>query len=249
MIRKEKEGIQWLEFELLTDIPHVIHGVFLRRGGVSDPPFDSLNLGNTTGDEQTKVAYNRQRILGVLSLEKLIFASQIHGNEIIEVPSEDLTVRRSCDGLITRLPNIGLAIQHADCQAAIFYDPIQKIIANVHCGWRGSIQNIYAKTIMQLRSQPENLLVCISPSLGPTAAEFIHYQTELPTSFFPFQVNLAHFDFWAISRMQLQQAGILPHHIEIASLCTVSNPRDFFSYRREKKTGRNATVVGLRERG
>lgn len=246
MIRKKKDGIEWLEFELLADFPHLIHGVFLRVGGASDFPFDSLNLGDATGDHHVHVTHNRRRICEVFCLERLIFGKQTHGDVVLEVPADDHKLRISCDGLITKVPNIGLAIQHADCQAAIFYDPIEKIIANVHCGWRGSVQNIYAKTVSQLGSRPENLLVCISPSLGPTAAEFIHYQRELPPSFFSFQIRPTYFDFWTISRMQLQQAGVLPHHIEIANICTVSNPKEFFSYRREKKTGRNATVVGFR---
>lgn len=144
---------------------------------------------------------------------------------------------------------LGLTILHADCQVALFYDPIQHAITVTHCGWRGSVQNIYQESIAAMRSlygtKAENLLVGISPSLGPSASQFIHYQRELPESFYPFQVKPLYFDFWAISKWQLRECGVLPHHIEIAEICTYSHPEDFFSYRRIKTSGRHATIASL----
>jgi YfiH family protein len=141
-------------------------------------------------------------------------------------------------------------ISHADCQAAIFYDPIQKAIANVHSGWRGNIQNIYASTILKMQqmygSKPQNLLVCISPSLGPQSAEFTNFQNELPEAFWKFRTPPHHFDFWQISQYQLEESGVLPSHIQIAEIDTLSNPQDYFSYRHSKICGRNATVCALK---
>ncbi len=115
-------------------------------------------------------------------------------------------------------------IRHADCQATIFYDPEHNAIANVHCGWRGNVQNIYRATAFEMRktfsSKPENILVGISPSLGPEKSEFINYRKEFPESFLPYEIKPTYFDLWAISRMQLEASGILPHHIEVASICT-----------------------------
>ena len=140
-------------------------------------------------------------------------------------------------------------IKHADCQAAIFYDPVHHAVSCVHAGWRGNVQNIYAHAIAfmagKFHSQPADILVCISPSLGPHFSEFKNYKTEFPESFWPFQIRPNYFNLWEISRTQLQECGILPHHIEIASICTYANEQDFFSYRRDKVTGRNATVVAL----
>lgn len=244
MIRKKRGAVEWLEFELLADDPHIVHGVFLRHGGVSKAPFDSLNVG---GDDAEAKQSNRNILCETLCIEKLISGKQTHGIHIMEVPSENSQLEESCDGLITDKKDLGLLIQHADCQAAIFYDPVKRLVANVHCGWRGSVQNIYARTVKKMGGRPENLLVCISPSLGPTAAEFKNYASELPATFFPFQVRANYFDFWAISRAQLEMAGVLPHHIQIAGMCTYSNAEDFFSYRRDKITGRNGTVVALIE--
>lgn len=151
--------------------------------------------------------------------------------------------------MITEEIDLGLMIKMADCQAAIFYDPIRHVAANVHCGWRGSVVNIYQKTVQALKahfgSQPEDIHVGISPSLGPQVAEFIHYKEELPPPFWDFQVKPFHFDFWQISEQQLLQAGLLPHHIEMARICTKSNPQDWFSYRFNPLCGHNAAFIAL----
>jgi YfiH family protein len=152
------------------------------------------------------------------------------------------------DALITLCPGVGLMINHADCQAAIIYDPIHHAIANVHSGWRGSIQDIYAETIQMMQhiyhSKPQDLLVGISPSLGPDDAQFVKYREELPETFWEFQKTLYYFDFWAISTMQLTRCGVLPHHIEVAGISTYSHPEDYFSYRRGA-AGRHGTIVAL----
>lgn len=248
MLRKKDQGVEWLEFELLADQPRLKHALFLRHGGCSENPYDSLNVGGGSGDNPHAIARNRKKIGRLLGVETLISAHQVHGAEVGHVVTRDFS--GTCDSLVTHQKEIGLMIKHADCQAAIFYDPLKHVIANVHAGWRGSVQNIYGKTVDFLRktygSKPENLLVGISPSLGPACAEFIHFQQELPEHFWKFQVKPTYFDFWAISRAQLHEAGVLAHHIEIAEICTYSQKEDFFSYRRDKVTGRHATVVVLK---
>jgi hypothetical protein len=150
---------------------------------------------------------------------------------------------------VTNERDVGLFIKHADCQAVIFYDPIEKALGCIHAGWRGNVKNIYGQAVGKMRhiygSKPENLLVGISPSLGPCCGEFIHYEKEIPREFWIFQVRPFYFDLWEMARFQLLKAGILPHHIEIAPLCTSCNTADFYSYRKEKTTGNNATIVCL----
>lgn len=172
---------------------------------------------------------------------------QVHGKDIVVAEEGD---GKPGDGLVTSKRGVQLMIRHADCQAAIFYDPVKKVIANVHAGWRGQGQNIYQEVIDQMRSKygsrPENLFVGISPSLGPCCAQFIHYEKELPKHFWEYQVRPLYFDLWAVARVQLIQAGILPSHIQIAAVCTCCNPSDYFSYRRDRVPGQNqATVVQL----
>jgi polyphenol oxidase len=101
---------------------------------------------------------------------------------------------------------------------------------------------------MSYQSKPEELLVCISPSLGPESAEFVNYRTELPEPFWEFQSSPLHFDLWSIAENQLIEAGVLPYHIQIARIDTFANGEDYFSYRRSNKCGRQATVCSLIKR-
>lgn len=245
MLRKKSGRVEWLEFELLAEFNEIAHGVFLRHGGASEGPFDSLNAGGKTGDEPGRIALNRKKIEKIIGCP-LVSSKQCHGAAVEEVP----LAQEECDGLITDQKGYGLVIKHADCQSAIFYDPILKVIANVHAGWRGNVQKIYTEAVgrfyKKYGSRPENLLVCISPSLGPCCAEFINYKKELPSSFLPFQKRPSYFDLWEVARQELISCGVLPGHIQVAGICTKCTPKDFFSYRREKVTGRNATVIALR---
>lgn len=249
---KEKDGVKWLEFDLLATIPRIKHGVFLRHGGSSIDPFSSLNLGAYVGDDPLNLSANQKAVANILDIPSLVWAKQEHGKEIIKITDpQQLSQKENLQGdaLITNQLNIGLMICHADCQAAIFYDPVHHVAANVHAGWRGSVLNIYAEVVAFMHtyynSQPQDLLVCISPSLSPQDAQFVNYQTELPKSFWEFQVKPTYFDFWAISTMQLLEVGVLADHIEIAKISTYSHPEDYFSYRREHITGRHGTIISL----
>jgi copper oxidase (laccase) domain-containing protein len=90
-----------------------------------------------------------------------------------------------------------------------------------------------------------DLVAAISPSLGPCCAEFVNYLTELPLAFHDYQVRPNYFDFWAISHDQLCSAGVKSENIHTANICTCCN-HDYFSYRRERETGRFASVMGLK---
>lgn len=246
--KKNSDGIEWLEFELLSQFPEIVHGVFLRHGGVSRAPFHSLNISISPGDDKAAVMENRACICRVFNLPSYAYAKAVHGKRVAFVDS-DQDPQGFCDGLITARKKLALLISHADCQAAIFYDPTHKTIANVHCGWRGNVQNIYKETVETMKAQigtsPQDLIVCISPSLGPDASEFKNHQQEFPPSFCSYQFKPNFFNLWKLARDQLEECGVLPHHIEIASLCTFEQAEDFFSYRREKVTGRNGTLVAI----
>lgn len=242
----KKGPVSFWEFDLLKNEKTISHGSFLRTGGVSTFPYESLSVSLSIKDNESHVHANRKIVADALGLPRLLASEQCHGDQIHIIEDIHAPIP-PCDALITRLTDSGLMIQHADCQAALFYDPIEKVIAAAHAGWRGSIQKIFTKTIGKMRkdfqSKPENVLVCISPSLGPQNAEFIHYKEEFPESFWSFQTTPFHFDFWEISRDELLKAGLLPHHIEIAKKCTKESPEDYFSYRHQKPTGRLGTVI------
>lgn len=248
MILKKMQDVHWLEFELFQNCPRLIHGTFLRHGGVSQHAWTSLNAGGGSSDNPHHVTENRKRMLKALNISSYFSAFQVHGDHIAHVQHPDQKISE-CDAMLTKLTQHALMIKHADCQAAIFYDAIQHALATVHCGWRGNVKNIYAKTVGEMIStfgtKPENLLVAISPSLGPSHAQFIHYKTELPIEFWKFETHDLHFNFWEIAYHQLLHSGILSHHIQIARICTFENANDYFSYRRDKVTGRHATFAML----
>ena len=136
------------------------------------------------------------------------------------------------DAVISDCPNIGLTISAADCQAVMLYDPSRKVIANIHSGWRGSIQNIIGHTVNKMVDvfgcRAAELFAGIGPSLGPCCAEFINYRDEIPELYWPYRISNNHFDFWAISRDQLIEAGLPGRQIETGGICTKCDTARFF---------------------
>ena len=121
---------------------------------------------------------------------------------------------RSGDALITAVPGLALAVQVADCQAILIYDPVRRVVANVHSGWRGSINEIASKTVVAMGQKfgcrSVDMVAAIGPSLGLCCAEFVNYRTEIPESLWKYKDNTNHFDFWKISRDQLVIGGLKP---------------------------------------
>ena len=232
----------------------VPHGLFTSAGGVSSGPFAALNLSFHVGDREDNVRSNRAATARALGLSRLVSVHQVHGDRVLVVEAAHAAIEPAgYDALISNLPDTGLLIQQADCQAILLEAPNGQAVAAAHCGWRGSVLNIIATTVAALCTtfavRPDSLRAVISPSLGPCCAEFIHYRTELPEWMHAYQVRPNHFDFWAISRRQLVEAGLRPEHIDTAGLCTRCR-REFFSYRRAAKTGggvtgRNGSIIGL----
>jgi len=249
MLRKQSNDIEWLEFELLADCKNLDHGVFLRHGGTSSTPYHSLNLGLSTKDDPQSVKNNLSSVAKLFKTNHLYGVRQVHGKDVHIVEKGD-TSFPFADAIATNHPDHALIIKHADCQSAILYDPIHHALTSVHSGWRGSVANIYDQAVSTMKetynSKPQDIIACIGPSLGPDHAQFIHYKKELPESFWSYQTRPNYFDFWTISYDQLISCGILPHHIEIAKICTYANEEDFFSYRHCEPTGRHGTVAVLR---
>lgn len=246
-------NLVYYRFSLFDPFPEVVHGVFTRQGGVSLPPYHSLNLSYSVGDRPERVQANRQLVREILGITELLSVGQVHGkNALILCTQEQLSPGQEIQGidiLITNIPGLGLLVKQADCQAVLLYDPEVRVIANVHCGWRGNIQNILSQTVHLLQenfgSRPEALRAAISPSLGPGCAEFIHYRQEWPEAFLVYQTRRGCFDLWRLSRDQLQAAGVRPENIQVAGRCSRCGKAEFFSYRRHKTTGRNGTVIAL----
>jgi polyphenol oxidase len=250
--------IKLYEFEHLKKEPHIIHGIFARTGGTSLSPFDSLNVGMNSGDEESAVISNRKLIIRKLGNKAPIFLNQVHGDNIKLITKEDIVHivppekdSFTADAMITDIKDIFPVIQVADCQAVMLYDQKRKVIANIHSGWRGSVLNIIGKTadmmISEFGCRAENMLAGISPSLGPCCAEFINFRREIPKHLWKYKIKDTHyFDFWAMSRDQLLEKGIFRNNIQNMEICTKCNSHIFYSYRGEKTTGRFACVIAMK---
>lgn len=251
---RDKGDLRVYEFPNLAHYPNLCHGIFTRISGFSNPPFSGLNVGLEIGDRIDHVHRNRACIAACLKTAPHAYARQVHGTGVLTfrqntTPSSGLHHPEG-DAMITDIPGKILAVKTADCQPILLFDPARQVVANIHCGWRGSIQNIIQHTLEKMNadfnSHPADIIAGIGPSLGPCCSEFIHYRKEIPEMYWKYKIRENHFDFWAISRDQLTNAGVHSENIHISSICTSCNTDLFFSYRKEGVTGRFASVIGLK---
>lgn len=251
--------MQLRKFKLFEKLDHLIkHGLSLRAGGVSEGSFKSLNLGLDVGDDEKNVTENYRRFCeeaGVPS-DKICVAFQEHSDRVMMINDEAVKdiggIQKpfvGMDGFMTDILGIPLMVRFADCQGALFYDPVKGVIAAVHSGWRGNAQNILGKTVRQMQQKynclPSDILVGISPSLGPCCADFTDPLNELPP-FMHVYVSGKKINLWDCTFDQLTYEGILPEHIEMARECTVCNNDKYFSFRAGKqKSGHMGAVIEL----
>jgi purine-nucleoside/S-methyl-5'-thioadenosine phosphorylase / adenosine deaminase len=250
-------GLPLYRFRLLGGCPGLQHAVFTRLGGVSSAPFASLNVSYGTQDDAGKVRENLRRVRAATGNASLVYGRQVHGGTLLAI-HEHLPLDpeipyplEGVDGFISSVPGLTMMVKVADCQGVLLFDPRRRVAAAVHAGWRGSVQNVVGKAVRlmaaEFQCRPADLIAGISPSLGPCCAEFRNWRHELPEHFLPYQVRPTYFDFWAISRAQLMEAGVPGENIEIAGLCTRCHPDVFYSYRGEGQTGRSAVTIGVEE--
>jgi len=249
-------SVPFYRFKALSRFEELEHLVFTRLGGVSSPPFASLNVSYDTGDESDSVRENLRRVRDVSSCSSLIYARQTHSTNVVVLrqrsrfdPKVPYPLHGK-DGFVTQLTDLLMMIKIADCQAILLYDPKKRVAGIVHAGWRGSVQNIPGKAVKLMQTQlhctPHDIFAGVSPSLGPCCAEFRNWRQELPPTFSQFQVEEDHFDFWALTKHQLIGTGMKKENIEISGICTKCHPEAFYSYRRESTTGRFAVAVGIK---
>lgn len=251
--------IRRYEFRLFGNRADIVHSVFTRSGGTSSHPFDSLNVGFNSGDAPKNIVRNRELILSKMGMKSVVFLNQIHGDDvkIIKQGDAELSLRfeqgkdiHTADAVITDRKNLALLIQVADCQSVMLYDPQKGVIANIHSGWRGSVNNIIGRCVVQMQDEfgcrPDDMLAGISPSLGPCCAEFIHYKREIPERLWRYKAETKpYFNFWKMSEDQLTKAGLHKENIETMAICTKCRTDEFYSYRGEKITGRFACVISM----
>lgn len=258
MILKERNGVSFFRFPNLARFPDIRHWVFTRNAGYSRNPYRSLNISFCVGDNDIDVELNRRAVSQYINEKDLVYLKQTHGTEVLIFAKNNKAGAKSDqkplfvgDAMITDIQKKFLVVQAADCQSILMYDPVRRVVANVHSGWRGSINNIAGRTIEEMKKNfgcnSCDIIAGIGPSLGPCCAEFINYKKEIPAAFWKYKDDFDHFDFWSLSCDQLCDAGVLIENIYSSKMCTRCNTDLFFSFRREGATGRFASVIGLRD--
>jgi len=261
MIRKEVKGVTYYEFEHLARTGLVHHCFSSRLGGVSKPPFTSLNLAYHMGDDPANVDENFSLISKAMGANssKIVMTHQIHQAEI-HVVAHESPVPEGTDGLITTLPDYILTTYYADCVPLLFLDPTKKVIANSHAGWRGTMAGIAAKTIEKMVNQfgcrPQDILVGIGPAIsvrhfevGSEVVEAFKFHLPWTTPhLYPKPKQKWHIDLPKINHQLLIRSGVKAEHIEISDLCTVEHPEIFYSHRRDGTArGNMAAMIALKK--
>jgi YfiH family protein len=257
-------GLSLYKFENLGRIPNLVHFVTTRAGGVSLPPYNSLNLGLHTADETDHVITNRALLSGYtgISKDKFLYASQVHSGDVKVIDSKSikngiLSSVPQTDATITDIPGICLMVMVADCVPLILFDPVKKVSAVIHAGWRGTVKHITANTIGVMVNRfgcnPTDILAGIGPSIGPCCYEVgEEVRAVVEQSFGTTKGYLVcknpeskpHFDLWYANHKQLTDNGVKSENIETAELCTHCNPEIFYSSRASKGiTGRFAAGI------
>ena len=221
-------------------------GTTLRQGGVSVKPYDSFNLATHVGDELSAVQQNRA-MLQVPNEPQWL--EQIHSTRAVLLPSEDIIPQ--ADSVYTSQKKIVCAVMTADCLPLLITDKQGSCVAAIHAGWRGLCDGIIEATIKKLPVEPESLLVWLGPAIGPDVYEvgqevydaFINVEAKAKESFTDVSDGHWLFDIYQLATLRLNKMGV--SHIYGGEHCTLSEEKDFFSYRRDGVTGRMASLIWI----
>lgn len=254
-------GLVFYQFDGLAHYPELYHGAFTRLGGVSQAPFESLNLARSVGDDARIVQENNRRMLRVFDMtpDRATTTWLVHGKAVaVMTPADAGSYRQGFDAIITRERGLALTMRFADCVPIVFFDPVQRAIGVAHAGWRGVAENVIAATVAALRdnfgSQPCDLWAGIGPCIGADRYRVGHEVIDLVAPACPPHASIVqrqpdgslHLDLNAAVASQLRACGV--ENVEDSAICTASNTAEWFSHRAENgKTGRFGVVIGLRE--
>lgn len=221
-----------------------------RNGGVSQQPYGSFNLAEHVGDNAQNVADNRERLARVLELEHIQWMEQLHTNTVSVVTEASTEPLAATDAMVTTVPHLALGVLVADCVPVLLADPQAGVCAAVHAGRMGARNGIVSrtvKTMTELGANPNNIQALLGPAASGEnyevpAAMAADVEARLPGSRTLTKKGTAGLDIRAGLVRQLLSLGVTA--IEADPRCTIAN-KEFFSYRREGTTGRQAGVIWL----
>jgi YfiH family protein len=227
-----------------------------RDGGVSAPPYDTLNLGDHVGDDADAVRENRQRYAAMLQARP-VFLQQVHGRGVVRLDAgtPDMTEADAC---WTTAPGVACTMMVADCLPVLLADGRGQVVGAAHCGWRGLAGGVLEalwSAMAPVASSPAGMLAWLGPCIGPDAFElgsevraaFLAEDPAAGALFRPHAEGKFLADLPALARRRLAALGITAIHGNDGSSawCTVGNPSRFFSHRRDRVSGRLAASVWL----
>jgi len=252
-----ENGLPYFQGPEMSRLGWVRHAFLTRRGGVSIPPYDSLNLGDGNGDLEERVSTNRQRIAQAFRFDprRLILLHQMSRDHILllKEPLGSLPPLLEYDALITDAPETFLGILTADCLPIFVVDQKKSLIAAIHAGRQGTALHITTQVLRKMKEEfdcsSSHLLITIGPSIGPRCYE-IDEKVFLP-EWEPFAAPKGKgkwdVDLAGINIAQMEAEGIHRDQISWIDLCTHCHPDLFFSYRKEGQTGRQLSFIGIME--
>ena len=234
------------------------HAVFGRTGGVSPPPYHSLNMSVSAGDDIENVRENRRRAFHAVGIPLTAMATvwQVHGTHTVVVKGQPCDPSTKADALITATPGVALFMNFADCVPILLYDPVQHVAGIAHAGWKGTIRGIAHTVVREMGRnfdcRPEDIHTAIGPSISseryPVGADVARaVQSAFPDrdDLLPLHNGTAHFDLLATNMNTLLQCGVKT--IELSGLCTAAHTEHYFSHRAESgETGRFGVLVALK---
>ncbi|HUL29767.1 MAG TPA: peptidoglycan editing factor PgeF [Thermodesulfobacteriota bacterium] len=254
---KIKGHLPYFEIPEFASIGWIRHAFLTRQGGVSPPPYDSLNLGDKNGDGKECVSRNQNLIAKAFGFDssRLVRLDQMHRDQILllEKPVLPLPSPLEYDGLITKSPGVFLAILTADCLPIFVVDQKKKAIAAIHAGRQGTSLRIAAKALRKMREAfgclSKDLLIAIGPSIGPFCYEIDEkvFQQEWKPFSTPEGAGKWRVDLAKINIAQMKAEGIPEEQIFRLDLCTHCHSDLYFSYRKEGRTGRQLSFIGILE--
>ena len=237
----------------------------LRQGGRSPAPFDTLNFSEDQGDSAENVRYNFEVLGKRLSLEprQVVTCTQVHGDRLVVLDSVPESPPEA-DAIITTVAGIYPAVKVADCLPLLVVDPVRRVAAAVHAGWRGTVMRITTKVIQTMRSRfgcrSSDLMVGLGPAIGkccyavddkvltpfrnsfPEAERFISTQRSNGTG-----LEQSYLDLRAANRFELTMEGASETNLRSLDLCTSCRPDLLFSHRRDgAASGRHIALTGFR---
>ena len=221
-----------------------------RRGGHSAPPYAAFNLGTRVGDSAAAVGQNRALLRRQLNLPaEPCWLWQVHGIDVVYASAGDAGIQ--ADASWSDNKGVVCVAQSADCLPVLFCDRRGSVVAAAHAGWRGLCAGVLERVVAALQCDPADLLAWLGPAIGPAAFEvgaevraaFLRADDRAEAAFTAHRPGCYRASLFMLARQRLQRAGVTA--VYGGGLCSHSDPRRFFSYRRQRVTGRMASMVWL----